>query len=335
MRCQRFQEMMVESLYDELDPALGQELDDHVADCEECAAEFAAMRDTLATMNQREHRDPGKAFWDGYWDRLNERMNDEPVAVTPSSRSWWNRSAVSPQRWAYRVAAAAAILTVGVFAGRTFFAPELPVGLNSESTVAERPVDDAAVTEEQSPVISEQVADNSAGSQQESSPPAAATTEPGEDTQQRTPPPAANDGGGMKVMPASSDRAMRYIEKSQMLLVALVNTDPDAADSYNSDSNMQRRSRQLVNEAADIKDELSDPKQRRLRELVGELQKILLQIANLESDEDMDAVEFIRSRVNEHDMLLKINLEQMRQGAGVDGSTSGTAPGPNSQRSIY
>jgi hypothetical protein len=128
---------------------------------------------------------------------------------------------------------------------------------------------------------------------------------------------------------------MRYVEKSQLLLIALVNNDP-ASDGYAADFGMQQqRSRQLVDEAEGLKQELDDPKQRRLRELVGELEKILMQIANLESEDDMDAVEFIRSRVDDHDVLLKINLEQMRHGADVDGSASGEARGSNSQRSIW
>jgi hypothetical protein len=49
-----------------------------------------------------------------------------------------------------------------------------------------------------------------------------------------------------------------------------------------------------------------------LRDLVGELELIMMQIANLETAGDMDAVELIRSSVDDRDVMLKINLEKMR-----------------------
>ena len=79
-----------------------------------------------------------------------------------------------------------------------------------------------------------------------------------------------------------------------------------------------------MGEAATLKEELDDPRQRRLRELVSDLELILMQIANLEADGDMGAVEFIRSSVNEKDVLLKINLEQLRIGEDVGRRRPGT-----------
>jgi hypothetical protein len=67
---------------------------------------------------------------------------------------------------------------------------------------------------------------------------------------------------------------------------------------------------------------------------VAELEKILTQIANLEENEDAEAVEFIRGRVDRHDLLLKIDLEQLKHetsgasdGSGTDGEQTGADKG--------
>jgi hypothetical protein len=77
-------------------------------------------------------------------------------------------------------------------------------------------------------------------------------------------------------------------------------------------SGQKKRSRELVAQAASLKGELNDPKQRRLRDLVNDLELILMQIANLESEGDMAAVELIRSSVDNQGLMFKINLEQLR-----------------------
>jgi hypothetical protein len=53
---------------------------------------------------------------------------------------------------------------------------------------------------------------------------------------------------------------------------------------------------------------LKGPGQRRLRELVADLETVLLQIANLESGNDLEAVEFVKQGVENRGLLLKINL---------------------------
>jgi len=94
-----------------------------------------------------------------------------------------------------------------------------------------------------------------------------------------------------------------------------VNFDRETDAEYLADmAPEKRRSRELLARAASFKDELNSPKQRRLRELVTELELILLQIANLESGQDLDAVDLIRSSVSDRDVMLKIDLEKIRGG---------------------
>jgi len=50
-----------------------------------------------------------------------------------------------------------------------------------------------------------------------------------------------------------------------------------------------------------------------LRLLVSDLEVILLQIANLESEHNLSTIEMVQSGVDRRGILLKINLEEMRQ----------------------
>jgi hypothetical protein len=116
-------------------------------------------------------------------------------------------------------------------------------------------------------------------------------------------------------------RAQDYFDRSKLVLLALVNYDPKTQDPYGLDLPRQKEvSRELVNEAVYLKNELKDPRQRRLRELVTDLETILIQIANLESENDLEAVEFVKEGVENRGVLLKINLSEM---GGVPGPEKG------------
>lgn len=111
-------------------------------------------------------------------------------------------------------------------------------------------------------------------------------------------------------------RAQNYIERSKLILLAIVNFDPKTEDPYALSLPYQQQiSRQLVQEASYLKEELADTDQRRLQELVTELEMILLQIANLESGQDFETIELVREGVDRQGILLKINLADIRQSA--------------------
>lgn len=105
----------------------------------------------------------------------------------------------------------------------------------------------------------------------------------------------------------------RFLERSQVLLIGVVNLEPDADGSYPADLTTQKKvSRDLIQEASVIKTNLKGPDKRRLNELVSDLELILLQIANLETENDQPEIEMVKSGVDRKGVLFKINLEQMR-----------------------
>ncbi len=105
----------------------------------------------------------------------------------------------------------------------------------------------------------------------------------------------------------------RFLDRSQVLLIGVVNLEPDADGNYSEDLSAQKRvSRDLIREASVVKTNLKGPDKRRLNELVSDLELIMLQIANLETENDQPEIEMVKSGVDRKGVLFKINLEQMR-----------------------
>jgi hypothetical protein len=77
-------------------------------------------------------------------------------------------------------------------------------------------------------------------------------------------------------------------------------------------SRQKQISHDLIQQASSLQNDLKDPRYRRLRSLISELQVILLEIADLQKQGDLQGVDLIRSGVDRKGVLLKINLEQMR-----------------------
>lgn len=108
-------------------------------------------------------------------------------------------------------------------------------------------------------------------------------------------------------------RVAQFMDRSKTMLLGIVNLDPDSEDIQRLDFRPQRRvSQHLIGERALFREELERSGDRRLAELVADLELILIQIANLESKYNLQGVEMIKDSVERSDILLKINLEQIR-----------------------
>jgi len=109
-------------------------------------------------------------------------------------------------------------------------------------------------------------------------------------------------------------RTQNYIERSKLILLALVNFDPATEDPYALDLPYQQRvSKELVQEASYLKRELAESDQQRLENLIVDLERVLLQIANLESENDFEAIELVKEGVNNRGILMEINLTDLRR----------------------
>jgi hypothetical protein len=113
-------------------------------------------------------------------------------------------------------------------------------------------------------------------------------------------------------------QAENFIERSKVLLLGLVNYDPATEDAYAFDLGRKKTmSRELAAAAPAIRGALSERGQKRLRDLVSDLEVIMMQIANLGSGQDVEGVELIKQGVDRRGIFLKIDLDRMGRDARV------------------
>ncbi len=107
-----------------------------------------------------------------------------------------------------------------------------------------------------------------------------------------------------------SQRTEHYLEKSTILFLGIVNTE--FLQEENSDWSTEKRvARNLLKEAAFLKGGLSRTKNERVKQLVEELELILLEIANLEEEQDIENIELVKSGIDRKGLLLKIYLHDL------------------------
>ena len=249
-KCKKCRNLFTGALYDELDTGQKLFFERHIELCQKCRLGYAQMESTLKIMDKRTRKEPGKAFWDSYWNRLARKMEKEE-ALTQRRKSW-------RPRWSYQAVAAVILVILGFFMGRVLFFPSLPERRQAVHATA---------------------------------PPS--QLQPGLDLVHRT---------------------RNYIERSKPMLLAIINFDPKSEDLYALDLPYQQQvSRELVNEAGILKKELADSGQKKLQDLITDLELILLQIANLESEHDFDTLELVKRGVDSRGILLKINITDIRK----------------------
>ena len=111
-------------------------------------------------------------------------------------------------------------------------------------------------------------------------------------------------------------QAGNFIERSKILLLGLVNYDSATEDAYAFDLGRKKTmSRELAAEAPAIRSALNERGQKRLRDLVSDLELIMMQIANLGSGQDVEGVEFIKQGVDRRGIFFKIDLDRMGRDA--------------------
>jgi hypothetical protein len=106
-------------------------------------------------------------------------------------------------------------------------------------------------------------------------------------------------------------QAVVYLERSRNLLLGLANLDEEHRSSLDL-AGKQEISRQLVEQASVLTVSLNRPNQQQIRQLIMDLEVILLQLANVEVKPGVPAIEMVRKGIDQKSILLKINVEEMR-----------------------
>ncbi len=114
----------------------------------------------------------------------------------------------------------------------------------------------------------------------------------------------------------AAERMSEYLRKSRTLFVGIVNmkTDPSSPLDLSAE---QQLSRSLVHEARYLKQRMLGS---RSAKLVNDMEKILIELANLESANDLPNVELIRGGIAQENLLFKIRMAE----ATLDTAVAGT-----------
>ncbi|MBI4534777.1 MAG: zf-HC2 domain-containing protein [Ignavibacteriae bacterium] len=102
------------------------------------------------------------------------------------------------------------------------------------------------------------------------------------------------------------DRMSQYFRKSKTLLVGLTNMK--MFDDQPVDLNAERQaSRELIHEARYLK---RQPIDMRSAQLINDLERVLIELANLEESSDIPDVQLIRSGIRHENLLFKIRMAE-------------------------
>ncbi len=116
---------------------------------------------------------------------------------------------------------------------------------------------------------------------------------------------------------AISQRTANVLDRSKILLLGVVNEDYGAA-SVEDVMRQRKVSRELLTEVRSLQTVLPNSPDRRLLQLVEQLELVLMQIAALEAEHDLTNVELVREGIDREGLLLKINIEELTRRAQVD-----------------
>jgi hypothetical protein len=111
---------------------------------------------------------------------------------------------------------------------------------------------------------------------------------------------------------ALDERVDRYLQRSKLVLLGVVNLDPNHRDVSSFDLTPERTlSRELVQETYSLKQELAASRQKRMLELLSDLEVILLQISHLQDGHNALGIELAKTGIRHKALVFKINLEEM------------------------
>jgi len=113
-------------------------------------------------------------------------------------------------------------------------------------------------------------------------------------------------------MASLNKKTANVLEESKVLLLGIVNMDTPSDGSQKIDFSFQKKiSHDLLLQTADLKKQLRKVKNRRMVSLLDDLELILMQIANLEEEFDLPAIEMVKEGAENQSLLFKINMERL------------------------
>jgi hypothetical protein len=105
---------------------------------------------------------------------------------------------------------------------------------------------------------------------------------------------------------STNQRVYQYVKQTKMVLVGISNMKPISGATYDV-SVEQAKSRKLIHEARYLENQ---PLDERTAKLIDDLQKILIELANMKAQGNAPNVDIIRGGVHEENLLFKIRMAE-------------------------
>ncbi len=116
-----------------------------------------------------------------------------------------------------------------------------------------------------------------------------------------------------KVVPVDA-RTDDLLSRSKVLLIGLNSLDTESVKEKEFSFAPQRKaSKELLAETAELRKSAGTNADQQFVELMNQLEIVLLQIAHLEAEHDINAVELVQTSIDREGLLLKINIEEMKR----------------------
>lgn len=294
--CPEFEGLMADALFGDISVEQRDQLDAHLSECTACREEFVALEGTIELSRMRSHADPGEAFWDGFHDRVIGRVLEEASSPTNALPLTHDRDAAGRRlsdRDALPRRSGGGLRLLSPLTSRLVAAIVLIAvgyGIGKLASVPAPSGSQLAVQEVQSDVQS----GGDAG---------------GDGT-------AGATGAADYLLTGQS--ADELLAQSEIVLLQFVNGASTTSGS--------QQARELGRRAEIVRTSLEDDGDRRMSELVRELEFVLLQIANLDATADEPGVELVRNAIDRRALLFRIDREQLGRPRG-----QAERPGPGGQ----
>lgn len=128
--CNRFKDLMVDALYEELKEGDRGFFQNHLENCPPCAAEYQEMCTAMGVMDRRHQPEMSEEFWDNFRPNLQISINESEAQTQPMGmglswlRQWWKGLNFKfDSRWILYPAAAMLVVVSGIVIGRYMYSP--------------------------------------------------------------------------------------------------------------------------------------------------------------------------------------------------------------------
>jgi hypothetical protein len=272
----------------------------HLKECAACRADFEAMSQTLATVREAQPPVPERpaGYEEQVWNSIRAHLPEREKKA-----AWWSW-ATQPRQWA--IAGAMAVIIVGAFmAGRFTKSPEQPgvqVATNQGAPSVTPNVQGPQPQVPTNPNPNPQP-DGSTGSGSVRAPRGSTETQ----------------AGAVPVnVPAQRERTRDrillvavgdHLEKSQMVLMELVNAAPEKGDKEEVNiASEQERAEDLLSSNRLYRMTAQEIGDKKMANVLDELERVLIEIAHEPAKVNSDELKDLQRRIEAQGVLFKVRV---------------------------